>query len=95
MKFTPRVVGSDRARSAAAACGDKGTNAEKDEDEADGAHDGLDDGSIVDGAENDLTGRASNCGDDAGEGSEESEETDGDGNVHEEHSLFSVGSVGE
>jgi len=71
----------------------KGADAEEDEDEAEGAHDGLDFGCV--GAGDCVASGHLEDADDAGNGAEEAQKSDGDGDVHEEHAALGVGRVGE
>ncbi len=71
----------------------EGTDAEQNEDEAEGGHDGLHLG--CSGTGDGVAGEHLEEADEAGDGAEEAEQADGDGDVHEEHAAFGVGRAGE
>lgn len=78
---------------AVAACGDERADAKQDEDEANSSHEGLHARRVR--TCDDVAGPHTNDTDDAWEGAEEAEQTDGDSNVHEEHAALCVGRVGQ
>jgi hypothetical protein len=78
---------------ACATGGDKRADTECDEDETEHTHDGLDHSGI--GPSHDPASGHADGTDNPRDGAEKAEETDGDGDVHEEHAAFGVGRIGE
>jgi len=91
--WIPTLRGLCLCGEAGAARGDEGTDAEEDEDQAERAHDGLDFGGVRTG--DGLSGGHFNDANDSGDGSEEAQKSNGYSDVHEEHTAFGVGRVGE